>query len=238
MTEQPIQRKKFRRSTNLPPARPLQLWHDRSEDIDARIELIPLIDVIFCILTFFILASVEFSRQQAISLNLPKAASGTPQMREMLVVSLDDFGQVYVEKQAITRIQLLEAIKNYHQFNPNGVMVLNASRNASYNEVIQVLDVLRQVGGDRVALATLPGENDASANWNYPTNPNPAGSGLPGSYSPPLQPTYPSTPSSGLGQYPPTTPGLSGVPPAPGSSVPGYSGVPTSPNADPNVPRR
>jgi biopolymer transport protein ExbD len=97
MTEQPIHRKKFRRSTNPPPARPLKLWHDRSDDIDARIELIPLIDVIFCILTFFILASVEFSRQQAISLNLPKASSGTPQMREMLVVSLDDFGQVYVE---------------------------------------------------------------------------------------------------------------------------------------------
>lgn len=242
MTEQPIHRKKFRRPTNPSPARPLRLWHDRSGDIDARIELIPLIDVIFCILTFFILASVEFSRQQAISLNLPKATSGTPQMREMLVVSLDDFGQVYVEKQAITRLQLLDAIKNYHQFNPNGVMVLNASRNASYNEVIQVLDVLRQVGGDRVALATLPGENDAAANWNYPTtNPNPGGTNLPGSYSTPSQPLYPNNPSTGLNQYPPasTTPGLSGgVPAAPGSTTPGLSGTPTYPNTDPTVPRR
>jgi biopolymer transport protein ExbD len=246
MTEQPLSHKKFRRSTNPPPARPLKLWNDRPGDIDARIEIIPLIDVIFCILTFFILASVGLSRQQAISLNLPKAASGTPQMREMLVVSLDDFGQVYVEKQAITRNQLLDAIKNYHQFNPNGVMVLNASRNASYNEVIQVLDVLRQVGGDRVALATLPGESDASANWNYPTtNPNPGGSSLPGNYAPPLQPTYPSTPSTGLNQYPPaaTTPGLSGVPAppnstTPNSTTPGLSGTTTAPDANPTVPRR
>jgi biopolymer transport protein ExbD len=245
MTEQPSSPRKFTRSTNPPPARPLKLWNDRPGDIDARIEIIPLIDVIFCILTFFILASVGLSRQQAISLNLPKASSGTPQMREMLVVSLDDFGQVYVEKQPISRAQLLDAIKNYHQFNPNGVMVLNASRNASYNEVIQVLDVLRQVGGDRVALATLPGESDTSANWAYPTTPNPGNPSLPGNYASPLQPTYPNTPSTGLGQYPPavTTPGLSGVPAPPSSTVPnsatpGYLGLPNSSNLNPNRPRR
>jgi len=58
-----------------------------------------LIDVIFCILTFFILGAVGLSRQQAISLDLPKASTATTPMREMLVVSLDDFGQLYVEKQ-------------------------------------------------------------------------------------------------------------------------------------------
>jgi biopolymer transport protein ExbD len=56
-------------------------------------------------------------------------------------------------------------------------MVLNASRNASYNEVVGVLDLLRQVGGDRVALATLSGEanNPTMENSNplpnLPTNP-------------------------------------------------------------------
>ncbi|MDJ0730896.1 MAG: biopolymer transporter ExbD, partial [Crocosphaera sp.] len=84
-------------------SRPLKLWQDASSQQEVRIEILPMIDVIFCILTFFILGAVGLSRQQAISLNLPKAASGTPQMREMLVVSLDDFGQVYVEKQLVTR---------------------------------------------------------------------------------------------------------------------------------------
>jgi biopolymer transport protein ExbD len=56
-------------------------------------------------------------------------------------------------------------------------MVLNASRNASYNEVVGVLDLLRQVGGDRVALATLSGKADTptldntSPLPNLPTNP-------------------------------------------------------------------
>jgi biopolymer transport protein ExbD len=67
-------------------------------------------------------------------------------------------------------------------------MVLNASRNASYNEVVGVLDLLRQVGGDRVALATLSGEannptlENSNPLPNLPTNPtlpslpNPLGS--------------------------------------------------------------
>ncbi|GFE69994.1 biopolymer transporter ExbD [Chroococcus sp. FPU101] len=180
-------------------SRPLRFWQDeQSNQSEVRIEIIPLIDVIFCILTFFILGAVGLSRQQAISLDLPKASTGTAQMREMLVVSLDDFGQVYVEQQLVTRNQLYEAIKNYHQFNPGGLMVLNASRTASYNEVIQVLDLLRQVGGDRVALATLPGDNTSGGITPY-TNTNPIPNmnnqqPFPSSPNPSFNPAAPSVP--------------------------------------------
>ncbi|NEP44700.1 MAG: biopolymer transporter ExbD, partial [Okeania sp. SIO2H7] len=59
---------------------------------EARIELIPLIDVIFCILTFFLLAALQLTRQQAISVDLPKASTGQSQGQEMLIVSIDQRG--------------------------------------------------------------------------------------------------------------------------------------------------
>lgn len=173
------------------PVRPLNLWQNESANQEVRIEIIPLIDVIFCILTFFLLAAVGFSRQQAISLDLPKASTGTSQMREMLIVSLDDLGQVYVEQQVVTRNQLYQAINNYHKLNPAGMMVLYASRNASYNEVVQVLDMLREVGGNKVALATLPGKSDVTETTNtntYPGNENyPYSTNSPGNYPNPSQ---------------------------------------------------
>lgn len=139
--------------------RPIRVWQDASHGGgEVQVNIVPLIDVIFCILTFFILGAVGLSRQQAIGLDLPKATSGTTEMREMLVVSLDSVGQLYVEKQLVTPNQLEEAIKNYHQYNPQGRLVLHASKDVSYNDVVQVLDMLKKVGGDRVALATLPGE--------------------------------------------------------------------------------
>lgn len=190
-------------------ARPLRTWHDSHRiQEDVQVNIVPLIDVIFCILTFFILGAVGLSRQQAISLDLPKASTSTTPMREMLVVSLDDIGQLYVEKQMVTRDQLFEAIENYHQNSPNGLMVLNASRNASYNEVVGILDLLRQVGGDRVALATLPGES------NSPTVGTPSLPGLENTspWGNSSSPALPNRSLPGLPNVPESSPRSSGAP--------------------------
>ena len=145
---------------------------------EIQIQIIPLIDVVFCVLTFFILAALQFTRQQAISVDLPKASTSTlPQVRQTLLVTIDAVGQTYVEKQPVRLDQLRQDLQTYHQNNPSGMMILNAARTASYNDVVQVLDVLRAVGGDRVALATLPASaeqptGERSINPNVPNVPN------------------------------------------------------------------
>ncbi|MBF2078982.1 MAG: biopolymer transporter ExbD [Synechococcales cyanobacterium T60_A2020_003] len=123
---------------------------------EARIEIIPLIDVIFCILTFFILAALGLTRQSTIGLDLPRASTGSTEMRNMLIVSIDPIGQTYIERTPVTRDQLLDAMFDFQATDPTGTVVLYASRSASYNDVVEVLDLLRSVGGDRVGLATLP----------------------------------------------------------------------------------
>lgn len=125
---------------------------------EVQIQIIPLIDVIFCILTFFILAALQLTRQQGINIDLPTATTGTPQMRQMLVVTVNAAGQTFIDKQLIDRTQLYQQLQDYRQKNPAGLLVLNASQTAFYNDVVQILDVMRQVGGDRVALATQPAE--------------------------------------------------------------------------------
>lgn len=197
------------------PTRHLNLWQDSAQGEEVRIEIVPLIDVIFCILTFFILGAVGLSRQQAINLDLPKASTSTPQMREMFVVSLDDLGQLYVDKDPVQQSELFNALKNYHQYNPAGLIVLNASRNASYNDVVQLLDLLRQVGGDRVALATIPG-NPKDNSFAPPAGAAPTMPGLPNSAVP--------NPNA----VPPVSPGFSnpfpGSTPVPPPPVPGAPG--------------
>ncbi len=187
---------------NLPkpsPIKPFKLWQDVQSQQEVRIEIVPMIDVIFCILTFFILAAVGYSRQQAISLNLPKAVTGTPQMREMLVVSLDNQGQLYLEQRPVSQVQLYSAAKNYNSLNPEGLMVLHASQEVRYSEVIQVLDMLKEVGGEKVALATTPGQSSAPTQTATPFNPY---------YTPPQnQQQQPSTlPGVPIPEQPPSEP--------------------------------
>lgn len=133
---------------------------------NVHIEILPLIDVIFCILTFFILAAVGLTRQQAIDLDLPAASTGAPlpaqglganaALQERLYVSVDAIGQVYLDQQPVTLDLLYDVLQQHQQSYPDGLIVLYASRDARYEDVIGVLDLLRSVGGNRVALATLP----------------------------------------------------------------------------------
>ncbi|MBD2244688.1 biopolymer transporter ExbD [Nostoc sp. FACHB-888] len=144
---------------------------------EVQIQIIPLIDVVFCILTFFLLAALQFTRQQAINVDLPKASassvSGITSQSGSLIVTIDAVGSTYIEKQPVKRDDLGVALKQYLQANPNGVVVLNASRTAIYNDVIETLDLLRQVGGDRVSLGIIPGPSQPPANLlNQPNIPS------------------------------------------------------------------
>ncbi len=136
---------------------------DNNRPSDVHIEILPMIDVIFCILTFFILAAVGLTRQQAIALDLPSVNNSSPvegNTRDRLYVSVDSAGQVYVDKSPVPLGLLYDVLVQHKQIAPNGTIVLYASSSARYEDVVKVLDLLRSVGGDRVALATLP--NDAS----------------------------------------------------------------------------
>jgi biopolymer transport protein ExbD len=191
---------------------------------DVRIELVPLIDVIFCILTFFILAAVTLTRQAAINVDLPSAKTGTTQMRQILVVSIDPIGQTYVEKNPVTQSQLTDSLVKFRKESPEGLMVLYASRASSYNDVVRVLDLLRSVGGTRVALATLPGSGQGdqipglapSGQFNPSSLPGSTlpGSTLPGSALPGLN-----SPNSPAGLNQNTLPGLSPAQPRSPSSL-------------------
>jgi biopolymer transport protein ExbD len=147
-------------------------------DNNPHIDLVPLIDVIFCILTFFLLAGLQVSKQQAIGVDIPKASSATPSARELLMVTLNDAGQIFLEQQPmVAPAQLVEAVNQYRQAKPNSSIVLYASKQVSYDKVVQILDVLRGVAGDRVALATLPTDSVAPTPpiltnpTGYPTQP-------------------------------------------------------------------
>ena len=203
---------------------------------EVRIEIIPLIDIIFCILTFFIVVALQVTRQQAINVDLPTAKNGAAsQMRENLIVTLFDDGRIYIEQQQInSEEQFTQALKNYHTTNPNGAIILRASRAAKYDLVIQALDLMKKVGGDRVSLATESVSPSGAASSNSEV---PPASGTSGSipYSGSIAPFEPYNPS-GTPYYPPGTPYNPSQPlPVPGQQMPAPSSVyPINPGSLPS----
>ncbi|MEH2173832.1 ExbD/TolR family protein [Nostoc sp.] len=200
---------------------------------EVQIQIIPLIDVVFCILTFFLLAALQFTRQQAINVDLPKASpstvSGITSQSGSVIVTIDAVGNTYIEKQPVKQEDLRQSLKQYLQANPNAVVVLNASRTATYNDVIETLDLLRQVGGDRVSLGIIPGPSQPSINSpnqstvpSFPINPgtgavpgiNPEGNITPKFPLAPNSVPFPSITQPPTGQgISPINPGISPVVP-------------------------
>lgn len=121
-----------------------------------EVNLVPMMDVIMTILTFFIIVSMTLTnRQNAVNVTLPSTGSGLSEQKspDPLVVSIDSQGQLFLGKDAITEAQLVEPMQAYLQKNPQGAVVLNADRKLAYEQVVQVLGKMRDIGGDRVSLA-------------------------------------------------------------------------------------
>ncbi|WP_159788407.1 ExbD/TolR family protein [Sodalinema gerasimenkoae] len=137
---------------------------------NAHIEILPLMDVIFCILTFFILGAVGLTRQQAIEQSLPQATTGQQQMRDMFRVSIDPIGRIFVDRDPVTMDELPDRLRAYQAENPDGLVVVFGHPMAQYNNVIQVLDLLRSIGGDRVSLGVNPSQ-DSPLDRNPQQNP-------------------------------------------------------------------
>jgi biopolymer transport protein ExbD len=194
---------------------------DEEKD-DVRIEILPMIDVVFCILTFFILGSVTLTRQNAINVDLPRASTSQTQLRKLLVVGLGPVGDLYVEKAPVNPEQLIQSVQNFIKSSPNGTVVLYASRASSYNDVVQLLDLLKTVT-PRVSLATTTqGDNLNQFSPNAP-------GALPAS---PTIPGAPAAPVPGLGTPNGTTPGTPAMPTAP-STLPGIP--PAAPGTQPSI---
>jgi biopolymer transport protein ExbD len=147
----------------------MKIYSDNNGEF-TRVEIIPLLDVMFCLLTFFLLLVLQVTRYQGVKVtkeDIPQIKTGNYQTSDRLIVSLSADSQVYVEGKLFGSVSELsnpgklqqafqQTLKNYSVKSPNGQSVLYAPKTVNYGDVIQTLDLLRLVLGDRVALGTLP----------------------------------------------------------------------------------
>ncbi len=124
------------------------------DDLDVRIEIIPLIDIIFCILVFFLLGAVNTSKTEGLNVDLPQASSAQTQFGDTLIVEVDVLGQIIIQNTVVSKEQLSQLLAAYVGQKPQGVVVFQADKRLNYETVIGLFDLLRKVGGTRVALGT------------------------------------------------------------------------------------
>ena len=118
-----------------------------------KIDILPMIDIIFSILAFLIISSLYLTRVDTISLDLPKASNSIKQNNKFVNISIDKSGNLFINKIRTELQDLKVKLVNLTNENKN-LVVLNADKNVSHGYVISVLDVLRSIDGLKLAIST------------------------------------------------------------------------------------
>ena len=121
-----------------------------------EVNLVPMMDVLMVVLTFFIIVSMSLSGTPIAGLILPKtdgSGIGKDDKQAVLVVGLNPKEEIVVEDKAITPDQLGDAMQKFYDQHPQGVVSLKADKSLTYSQVVKLLKTMRDIGGDRVSLA-------------------------------------------------------------------------------------
>ena len=131
----------------------------RSGRKKARIEIIPLIDIIFFLLATFIMVSLSMSKNQGMNVALPSAATAQSlgeqdEMEKAVTLSVNDKGEVFFNKDKITLAQLPMKLQTYKTMAKDPKVVINSDGSADFKHVVGVLDEVRKVGIAKVGINT------------------------------------------------------------------------------------
>lgn len=117
--------------------------------------ILPLMDVIFALLTFFVISSLFLNRTEGLPVTLPKAQSGTMQKTPArATISINEKAEVFLNKQKIGITEVSDRVKQLLEPNQELVVVLNADRTVQHGDVVQIMDQLRQIPRVKMAIAT------------------------------------------------------------------------------------
>jgi biopolymer transport protein ExbD len=121
----------------------------------ARIELIPMIDVMMFLLVFFVLISINVIPGFGLGVNLPSATHSTIQhAKKTIVLSIQKDGQIFVGDQAVQLEKLSASIQHQLKNDESPVLIINGDSEVEYRHFVQVLDTLKGAGYTAISIAT------------------------------------------------------------------------------------
>jgi biopolymer transport protein ExbD len=123
----------------------------------ARIEIIPMIDTVFFLLVFFMMASLSMTVYRGVPLSLPKAASGEPR-QDRVSVSVTREGVIYLDHHQVEPAELAERLRALHDKDPEVVVLVSADGDVTHRHVVEAMDAARVAGISRMAIAVQPVE--------------------------------------------------------------------------------
>lgn len=123
----------------------------------ARIEIIPMIDTMFFLLVFFMVATLSMTIQKGLQVNLPHAATAREDVYQTVTLTITKEGKLYFNKEEAASVgDAVGLLKNLWQNGTPPSVIINADRSVEHGQVIELMDAARGAGIIKMAVAVRP----------------------------------------------------------------------------------
>lgn len=123
-------------------------------DNQPQLMIIPMIDIIFFLLVFFMMSTLSMVEQRTIPVNLPQATASLQDMQHNTAITVMQDGNVMFDQETIPLTLLGKRAKTALLQQPENVFVLRADKQTEYEKVVAALDELKAAGARRISIAT------------------------------------------------------------------------------------
>ena len=125
------------------------------QEEEATIELMPLLDVVFILLIFFIVTT-SFVKESGIDVLKPTAKTAVKQERATIFVAIKNNGEVWIQKRKVALGSVRANIEKLHAESPEGSVVIQADKRSQTGTLIQVMDQIRAAKVENISVAAQP----------------------------------------------------------------------------------
>ncbi len=125
------------------------------QESEATIELMPLLDVVFILLIFFIVTT-SFVKESGIDVLKPTAKTAEKKERASIFIAIKDNGEIWIQKRKVELGSVRANIEKLHAESPEGSVVIQADKRSQTGVLIQVMDQIRAAHVENISVAAQP----------------------------------------------------------------------------------
>ena len=120
---------------------------------EPKLIIIPMIDIIFFLLVFFMISTMTMVQQNTFKVGLPQASSAQLDMNQHANITVMADGNIAFNKESLDKEQLIRRVQIELQRNPDLQVILNGDKDVNYGFVIETFDALKQAGVKKLSIA-------------------------------------------------------------------------------------
>ena len=135
-------------------------YHSAKPNSESEINILPLIDVLFAILLFFMLSSIVLTEKNQIAVKRPtiSQAEQVGKAKKTITITLKNNRKLYLEEDELLTAELSQRLKRLSQDNSIDQVLIDADKACVYGEVMEILDIVKAAGLNSIGLAVNKGQ--------------------------------------------------------------------------------